>query len=154
MHSFTRRHARPLLGVLLPAALLLAGCGSSSSGLSHAEVVKRASADCDQAVAATAALGAPGGSYADLNHYAQQLSPIVKHLIGGLAALKPAQTTERKTLNEYLTSLRNGERALTLLQSADSADQASEAVSQLSAQPVAKLANSLGVSACASTPQP
>lgn len=152
VHRFGGRHAKRLAGVLVPATLLVAGCGGSS-GLSHAEVIKRASADCNKAVTATAALGAPGGSYADLNHYAKQLTPIIKELVGGLSGIKPAQAADRKALDAYVSSLRNGERALTLLQSADNADQASQAVSQISTQPVARLANSMGASACAQTPQ-
>jgi hypothetical protein len=136
----------------LVATSLLAGCGGSS-GLSHGELVAHANADCEQAVRSAARLGSPGASYAALNRYSRQLSPIVKQLIGSLGSLS-TQASEPEALERYIAALRTGSHGLELLAGANTDTQATQAVSLIDSRPVASLARSLGASACATTPQP
>lgn len=132
------------------AAVLLAGCGGSST-LSHSELISKAGAACKEANSAAAGLTAPGNSYTDLARYAKQLSPIVQSLIGKLSALK-AGTTDKPSLDAYVGALRTGERGLGLLATATSSAQATQATSLMTQQSLPQLASKLGVPACASSP--
>lgn len=137
-----------LLGALV--ALLVAACGGSST-LTHAQLVTKADAACDNADHAAAKLSAPGDSYSSLNTYARDLSPIVQNLIGKLNSLKPA-SSDRQSLQRYIAALRSGSHGLALMSSATSPTQVSQANALLTSQGLGALAGSLGVPACAASP--
>jgi hypothetical protein len=133
-------------------ALLVAGCGGSKS-LSHAQLTARATAACHKANASVARLGGPGTSYADLNRYASQASPIVSQLINTLEGLK-ANTADKPALEHYVSALQGGNRGLGLLAHASSPAQLTQAISLLDSQSISSLANALGAPACGTSISP
>lgn len=141
-----------LLAIAVCPALMLAGCGGSSS-LTHAQLINRAGAVCRQADAAAARLSAPGDSYRALSRYANQLSPIVQGLIDKLGAMKP-NANDRPLLARYVNALRAGDRGLALEASASSAAQVTQASSLLISQSIPADASALGAPACGASGSP
>lgn len=146
------KHHRSWSAAGVAGAVLLAGCGGSSS-LSHAQLAARATAACHKAVTSTARLAAPGPGYAGLNSYASRLSPIVTSLVDTLDSLK-ANSSDKPALERYVSALRAGDRGLTLLADASSPAQVTQATLLVSSQSMPALADALGAPACGASIPP
>jgi len=140
------KHHRYRSAAGVAGAVLLAGCGGSSS-LSHAQLDARATTACHKAVTSAARLATPGSGYAGLHSYASRLSPIVTGLVDALDNLK-ASAADKPALERYVSALRAGDRGLALLADASTPAQVTQATSLLSSQSLPALADALGAPAC------
>ncbi len=143
---------RPGSGLALVAvtAILVAGCGGSST-LSHSALVTKADTACQSANSAVAKIGAPTASLSALTTYAGKVLPISEALVTKLSALKPASTDQAK-LNKLVAALKNGNKGLKMMASATSTAQTNAATSIIVAQSVPSAANALGAATCAASP--
>jgi hypothetical protein len=148
-----RRFARSVASVV-PAAVLLAGCGGASH-LSQQEFVTRANAACARANSAIAALPRPASSPAGLASYAAQLEPITNRLIADLQALKPRPSSE-SSFRAYLAELQAGARLLPRLQTAAGGGAATvqRLAASLGSGNGDSIAATLGLSTCREHPAP
>ena len=164
-HLAVRKAGSHAVVCLTLAAAALAGCGSStsSSGLTHAELIARANAICKQAndrivaVKKLPALGS-GPPYAPLLRLLRDELPIFSAEIGALQRLKPSHGDE-EAFGTFLRAANSELATAVSLRDASAAKDASRfrntslelvALSTKSAQ----AATGVGLVECAKQPEP
>jgi Flp pilus assembly protein TadD len=150
---------RKLFHGLLPAtaltALVIAGCGSSSSGNSDASFISKVNAECKSSQAQIDALGQPASSStADITALLKKTLPLAQASTDRLKAITPP--ADKKT--DYQSALDNQDQGVALVKQAITAGDAGDTakVNSLITQVAAlsttgdALATQIGVTDCVS----